>query len=136
MFFFSKMLIQFLAHIIENQKIYSTPVKIDAVPKLKAPLTLKQLESFLGLTGYFRKFTQNYCIFSKPLTDLTRNNTKFLMGPKLETSVCKWKKILTANPVLSIYNQKLETELHTDASIDGFCAILLQKSLDDGQIHQ
>ncbi|XP_052856037.1 uncharacterized protein LOC128264546 [Drosophila gunungcola] len=47
---------------------------------------------------------------------LTKNNTKFCMGPKEELSVNNLKKILTANPVLSIYNQKLETEVHTDAS--------------------
>lgn len=37
--------------------------------------------------------------------------------------------------MLGIYNQKYETELHTDALIDGFGAVLIQKSPDDGQLH-
>ncbi|KAH8389500.1 hypothetical protein KR215_007166 [Drosophila sulfurigaster] len=45
------------------------------------------------------------------------------------------KSLITMKPVLKIFNPKHETELHTDASIDGFVAVLLQKSPDDGSIH-
>ncbi|XP_046141945.1 uncharacterized protein LOC123987838 [Osmia bicornis bicornis] len=45
------------------------------------------------------------------------------------------KACLSRGPVLNIYNPKYETELHTDASSKGYGAILLQKSLDDNQLH-
>lgn len=132
---FLKTRIQFLGHIIENQKLYPSPEKIEAVVSFKVPQTLKQLESFLGLTGYFRKFIPNYAIISKPLSDLTKKSIKFSMGIEEEGAVSLLKKLLTKNPVLSIYNQSYETEVHTDASIDGFGAVLLQKSPDDNQLH-
>ncbi|XP_051862798.1 glycosyltransferase-like protein gnt13 [Drosophila albomicans] len=45
------------------------------------------------------------------------------------------KSLITMKPVLKIFNPKHEIELHTDASIDGFGAVLLQKSPDDGSGH-
>jgi len=127
--------IQFLGHTIENKTISPTPQKIDAVSKFKAPQNQKQLESFLGLTGYFRQFIQNYALISKPLTDLSKNKAEFVIGPDEENAIETLKKYLTSKPALAVYNPKYETEVHTDASIDGFGAVLLQKSSDDGQFN-
>jgi len=57
---------------------------------------------------------------------LTKNNTKFLMKNKEERLVSNLKKILTANTVLSIYNQKLETEVHIDAAIASASGMLYE----------
>lgn len=130
---FLKTRIQFLGHVIENRKIYPSPEKIEAVSKFKMPQTIKQIESFLGLTGYFRKFIPNYAGIARPLTELTKKNAKFRFDLDEENAVNILKKLLTENPVLSIYNQAYETEVHTDASIDGFGAVLLQ--MNDGQLH-
>ncbi|GBN77289.1 hypothetical protein AVEN_170386-1 [Araneus ventricosus] len=43
--------------------------------------------------------------------------------------------MLTEKPVLRIYNPNYETELHTDASLEGYGAILMQKSPDDKNFH-
>jgi len=43
--------------------------------------------------------------------------------------------LITQKPVLKIFHPQHETELHTDASIDGFGAVLLQKSPKDNKIH-
>jgi len=61
-----------------------------------------QLESFLGLTGYFRKFIQNYALISKPLTDLTKNKAEFLIGPDEEKAIESLNKNLTSKPALAI----------------------------------
>jgi len=45
------------------------------------------------------------------------------------------KKCLIEKPILSIYNQEYETEIHTDASQDGYGAILLQRSPEDDKLH-
>jgi len=90
--------IQFLGHIIEQKAISPTPQKIDADSKFKTPQNLKQLESFLGLIGYFRKFVQNYALISKPLTDLTKNKAEFVIGPDEENAFESPKKYLTSKP--------------------------------------
>lgn len=45
------------------------------------------------------------------------------------------KEKLTQGPVLKIFDQNLESELHTDASAVAYAAILMQKSNDDGSLH-
>ncbi|GFV67342.1 transposon Tf2-9 polyprotein [Trichonephila clavipes] len=46
----------------------------------------------------------------------------------------KLKKLLTESPILSIFQQGRTTELHTDASQQGYGAVLLQEA-EDGKLH-
>ena len=63
--------IEFLGHVIENQKIYPSPEKIKVMINYAVPQTLK-LESFLGLAGYFRKFVENFSIIAQPPSDVRK----------------------------------------------------------------
>lgn len=51
-----KRCIEFLGHVIEEGKLYSSSEKTSAVLRYPEPNTIKQTQSFLGLVGYFRKF--------------------------------------------------------------------------------
>lgn len=99
------------------------------------PHTLKDVQSFLGLSGYLRKFIESYAIKARPLSDMLKKENSFQFGIKEKESFEQLKSELSRDPVLKILNQKFETELHTDAYKDGFGAILLQKSLDDDKLH-
>ncbi|GFU13341.1 hypothetical protein TNCV_3843341 [Trichonephila clavipes] len=59
-------------HIVESGTIKPSPTKTLAVRKFPEPTTIKQVQSFLGLTGYFRKYIKDYSKLAKPLSDLTR----------------------------------------------------------------
>lgn len=48
------------------------PDKILVLKSWPVPKTLKELKSFLGFAGYYRKFIQRYSGITKPLNDLTR----------------------------------------------------------------
>ena len=54
--------IEYLGYIIENGTIHPSPGKIQAVSNFPEPRTLKDVQSFLGLSGYFRKFIESYAI--------------------------------------------------------------------------
>lgn len=59
---------QFLTNkidIIENNTVKPLESKIAAVIKFPVPSNVKQIQSFLGLTGYFRKFIENYSLIAK-----------------------------------------------------------------------
>lgn len=126
---------EFLGYIIEDGKIYPNAAKVNAVMKFPVPTNIKQLESFLGLAGYLRKFVPDFSRIAKPLSDFTKGNVKFEIGETQVNAFNNLKKKLCDAPVLSFLNQSYETELHTDASIDGYGAILMQKLPDDGQLH-
>ncbi|GBM72285.1 Transposon Ty3-G Gag-Pol polyprotein [Araneus ventricosus] len=122
---FLKREIEFLGHRIKDGKLYASPLKIKAVMNFPEPKCTKGIRSYLGLTGYFRKFIPHYSAIAKPLSDLLKKDNNFSFGLKERESFNELKQILSKEPVLCLYNPKSETEIHTDASIDGFGACLL-----------
>lgn len=54
------------------------PTKVDAVVNWKRPSTIREVRSFLGLAGYYRRFLDGYSSLAAPLTRLTRKNAKFV----------------------------------------------------------
>lgn len=127
--------VEFLGHVIENGCVHPSPQKTEAVQKFPKPENLRQVQSFLGLTGYFRKFIPGYSLIARPLTNLLRANTKFRFGKEQVDAFERLKVVLSNKPVLSLYRPKAETELHTDASMHGYGAILLQRDNDDNRLH-
>lgn len=127
--------IEFLGYIVEDGKVYPSARKIDAVSKFPEPVNFRQVQSFLGLSGYFRKFIPNYSIIARPLTNLLKQNTTFQFREEERGAFICLKTILCNKPVLRLYRVNAVTELHTDASIDGYGAILLQKSDEDSAFH-
>lgn len=79
---FLKHQVEYLGHLIENGRISPSERKIEAVRKFPEPSNVNQLQSFLGLSGYFRKFIQNYSTITRPLSDLLKANVKFVFGEK------------------------------------------------------
>ncbi|GFW48212.1 retrovirus-related Pol polyprotein from transposon 297 [Trichonephila clavipes] len=127
--------IEFLGHIIENNKLFPSPSKTKSVVNYPEPKTTKEVQRFLGLTGYFHKFIPAYSVIAKPLSDLLRKDTHFNFYVKEKASFDELKRLLCQKPVLGIYRQNCETEIHTDASIDGLSAVLLQRFPDDNSLH-
>jgi len=72
--------VEFLGHVIEDGSVRPSPSKVKAVRNFPQPKSLKQLQSFLGLTGYFRKFIKNYAKIAHPLYSL-REEPHFHFGP-------------------------------------------------------
>uniref|UniRef100_W8CD04 RNA-directed DNA polymerase n=1 Tax=Ceratitis capitata TaxID=7213 RepID=W8CD04_CERCA len=130
---FLKNKIDFLGHSIENGTILPGKEKVRAIDKFPYPRNLKDVQSFLGLTGYFRKFVSGYAQIASPLTNLLRKNIPFEIGENEKCAIEQLKSKLTKEPVLHLYDRQAETELHTDASMDGFGATLLQRH--DNKLH-
>lgn len=127
--------IEFLGHVIENGFIRPSTMKTIAVRDFKEPTTVKQVQQFLGLTGYFRKFIHGYSTIAKPLSDLTRKENQFVFEKEQKAAFEILKQRLSSDPILRIYRDDAETQLHTDASKAGFGAILMQKDKDDDKFH-
>ncbi|GJT29405.1 putative reverse transcriptase domain-containing protein [Tanacetum coccineum] len=58
------------------------PSKIEAVENWKAPRTLTEVRSFLGLAGYYRRFIENFSKIAKSLTILTQKWTRLCINAK------------------------------------------------------
>ncbi|GFT71627.1 retrovirus-related Pol polyprotein from transposon 17.6 [Trichonephila clavipes] len=119
----------------KNGRLFPSPSKTKAVINYPDLKNIKDVHRFLGLTGYFRKFLPSYSTIAKPLSDLLRKDSFFQFYAEQQTAFQKLKYLLSQQPVLSTFNQNSPTEIHTDASIDGSGAVLLQKSIHDNQFH-
>lgn len=127
--------IEFLGFEINNGTIRATPHKIKDVIAYKPPKNAKEIQRFLGLTGYFRRFIPNYASIAKPLSDLLRQDKAFKFDAQQHEAFERLKQLITERPVLSIFEYGIETEVHTDASKDALAAIMLQRRNADNQFH-
>lgn len=141
--------VKYLGHVISAQGIQPDPDKVAAVREWPRPQTAKELRSFLGFTGYYRRFVRDYAKIVRPLNDLLKGD----LAPRHKgpnrwqrkqshplgaewTPTCQAAfdliiEKLTSVPVLAFSNWQLPYLLHTDASMTGLGAALYQ--VQDGQ---
>ena len=144
---------RYLGHVVSEHGVETDPEKIETLKSWPYPKTLKELRSFLGFSGYYRRFIQDYSSIVRPLNDLTAgypplqkanqkkveksdyHNPKEPFGnrwtPKCKQAFETIIQKLTSDPVLGFANPKLPYILQTDASTTGLGAALYQEQ--DGQ---
>ena len=65
------------------------------------PQTVKEIRSFLGLAGYYRRFIENFSKIAKPLTSLLEKSVDFIWTDERQMAFDELKKRLTTAPVLT-----------------------------------
>ncbi|KAK3700941.1 hypothetical protein QZH41_005652 [Actinostola sp. cb2023] len=127
-----------------TEGITTDPEKTAAVREWKTPTTVKELRSFLGFVGYYRRFCKNFAAIAGPLHELVNTCLKELKEHrKLKVSFTqRWnsncqkafdtlKEKLTSPPVLGYVDFSKPFIVETDASNEGLGAVLSQEQ--DGQ---
>jgi hypothetical protein len=69
---FMKNRIEYLSHVIQDGVVSPGLKKIEALLNFKQPTNVPELQSFLGLAGYYRKFIKQFANMAGPLTELTK----------------------------------------------------------------
>lgn len=135
---FFKNTIEFLGHIITHGKITVDPNKVATIRDYAVPKTLKELRSFLGLSGYYRKFIKDYAKITKPLTiHLRGDHGRVRAGQSGKVPITLDKTALDAmEKIKLLLQEKVELyqpdfnkpfELTTDASNFAIGGVLSQE---------
>ena len=67
----------FLGHVVSADGIAVDPAKVSVVTDWESPKSAKDIRSFLGLAGYYRRFIENFSKIAKPMTELLKKEKKF-----------------------------------------------------------
>jgi hypothetical protein len=76
--------VKFLGHTISGNGMSVDPSKVQEVMDWKPPTSVHQIRSFLGLTGYYRRFVPDFSRIAKPMTELLKKGVKFSWDQKCE----------------------------------------------------
>jgi hypothetical protein len=118
--------VTYLGHVITEDGVRPDPGKVEVIEKFPRPQSAKQLKSFLGLVGYYRKFVQNFSKIAAPLYMLLKQDAQFVWSDNQENAFQKLKGKLITKPILQYPDFSKEFILTTDASNEGIGAILSQ----------
>jgi hypothetical protein len=84
--------VAFLGHIISKGGIFVDPSKVQNVLSWNAPMSVGEIQSFLGLARYYQRFIDGFSKISKPMTELFKKDKKFKWTPACEASFHELKK--------------------------------------------
>ena len=105
--------------------------RLEPVPK-----SVKDVQKFLGFTGYYQRFIKGFSTIVHPLNDLlighstkkpSRKKTPFRWEVEQEQAFRTIITKLSSPPVLAYANYKMPFKVHTDASTSGLGAVLYQQ---------
>ena len=117
--------VEFLGHIVTAEGIRVQSGKIDAVKDWPQPRTVTELQQFLGLCNYYRRFIKGYATVAAPLTDLLRGKPSSIEFNTAQVEAFQdLKSRLIQAPVLKVYDPDLPIRVQSDASKLGVGAIL------------
>ena len=126
--------VHFLGHIISARGIRTDPTKTNLVASWPVPTSTKEVQKFLGLANYYRRFVPNFAAKAKPLHKLTEKTAKFKWSVQCQEAFSELKKCLISAPVLSLPDFTRQFILDTDACDSGIGAVLSQKQSDGSEL--
>lgn len=92
--------LRYLGFIIGGGVLKTDPEKIKAIKQIKLPKNTREVRSFLGTAGWYRRFIKDFASISAPLTDTLKKSKKFVITGEARESFENLKKALTTAPVL------------------------------------
>ena len=123
---FFKSEIHYLGHLISADGISSLPDKLDSIKNMPTPKDVKEIKQFLGLTGYYRNFFPRSADISRPLTQLTKKEMKFVWTLECQKSFELLKSFLCGEPILKYSDTSKPYTLYTNASKYDWAGVLTQ----------
>jgi len=123
--------VSFLGHVVSGDGIATDPAKTKLVSEWPVPENIRDVRSFPGLAGYYRRFVKGYATIATPLNKLMKKDQPFELSHEAREAFETLKDALTTSPVLAMPNDTGGFVLDTDACDKAIGAVLSQ--VQDGE---
>jgi hypothetical protein len=118
--------VEFCGFLISENKVRMDPVKLRGVKEWTTPRTVKDVRSFLGFAGFYRRFVPRFSTLARPLHDLTKKDKGWEWSSACEYAFQEIKARMLKEPVLMIPDPTKPFKLACDASKWASGGVLLQ----------
>ncbi len=118
--------VTYMGNIITKDGVKPDPAKVKAIVDMPTPKDKSDVQRLLGMVSYLSSFIPNMSTITSPLRSLLKKSVEFQWLPEHQAALAKLKEVLSAKPVLGLFDPKKKVTLQTDASSKGLGACLLQ----------
>ncbi|XP_054723042.1 uncharacterized protein K02A2.6-like [Uloborus diversus] len=123
--------IQYLGFHIDKDGIKPTKDKVDAIRNAPTPKSKEELQAFLGLLNFYHVFLKNKADIAEPLHRLLDKDAHWTWTNTHQSAFEKVKRLLSAETLLTHFDEKKPIILTCDTSQFGIGAVLSHQ-LEDG----
>ena len=89
-----------LGHVISKRGIEVDKAKVEVIERLPLPSYVKEIRSFLGHTGFYRRFITDFYKIPRPLTELLAKDSPFMFTNDFLEAFNKLKQALISAPII------------------------------------
>ena len=123
--------VEFIGHRVSRGGISVMPEKVEKFLAWERPATVRDVRSFLGITGYYQRFIHGYADLSCPPSRLIKKSVQWQWGSEQEGSFQKLIAALTSAPILKVLDWSKDWIIDCDASNNAIGKVLSQKDERD-----
>ena len=121
----------FLGVIIGEDRVRMEKEKVQGVVKWPVPKSVKDVQKFLGLANYYRRFVKDFAKIAKPLHEMRRKENKWSWGERQQKAFEELKERFITEPVLVTLDLDKKMRVKADASDFAMGEVLSIKCEDE-----
>lgn len=125
--------VEYLGHVITGDGLLPNERNTEKIMKMPIPRNTKEVKTWLGTTGYYRRHIKGYAQVARPLTRLLKQDVAFVWDKEEQLAFDTLKNALTSPPILAYPDRNQVQILTTDASTRGLGAVLSQSPTGDAR---
>jgi len=125
---------EYLRYMLSPEGLTMALYKVQIIQDWPEPRKVKDIQSFLGFSNFYRCFMYGYTEITIPLTCLTRKGTIWNFTNEFRSAFEALKKVFTTAPVLTHWIPDTQITVETDAS-DYALATVLSITTPNGELH-
>jgi hypothetical protein len=114
--------------VVSPEGIAVDPSKLKEVLDWMPPTSVSEVQSFLGLADYYRRFIPNFSKVAKPITKLLKKGNKYIWNDAHDEAFKVLKKLLATSPMLTQPDSVKPFDVYCDASGIGLGGVLMKKA--------